>query len=255
MTAPSTKKVIRKTVALGRSQADVVDRLAARYGLDFSSALRIIITQWQTGKTLRRLSPLPAAMESLDGHEDDNQVVRRAVSLRPQDVCVVEKVGEEYGINFSAALRLVVTQWQDWVETAASTDSKDTYLEIVDVRTDDTYYTGMGALFGDEIETLVQFARARKLENPQGGFLLDLYVEGALLDTITLDEAGVRQLVGEDEKIFPSSCYAVLDALYHRQITWETFKERLLTACEDSGVRRRFEEYAASFLKPQRRQV
>lgn len=73
----------------------------------------------------------------------------------------------------------------------------ETYLEIVDARTDDIRRTGIGAVFDTEEEARQAFEAARALEVVGGGFLLDLYVNGDLVDTIELDAAGVQAISGE----------------------------------------------------------
>jgi len=74
---------------------------------------------------------------------------------------------------------------------------KDTYLEIIDVRTGDAHKTGIGAVFNTTKETRHNFDAARSLHTPGGGFLLDLYVNDDLVDTIELTAAGVEAVSGE----------------------------------------------------------
>ena len=76
----------------------------------------------------------------------------------------------------------------------------ETYLEIFDTRTDDIRKTGLGAAFETEEETRQAFQKAKALENEGGGFLLDLYVDGNLIDTIELSANGVEVLTGEEPK-------------------------------------------------------
>ncbi len=244
----SKEDLIRKTAALRPFQVRVVDGLARRYGLDFSSALRVIVTQWHAAALLPEARfPVPIVREAGVPEEKD-QVVRRSVSLRRQDVDIVDQLADAYGLDFSGALRVIIVQWQTLVSRPAS--SRDTYLEIMDARTDEVYHTGLGAAFETETEAVARFVQARRLENPAGGFLLDLYVAGNLLDTIVLDEEGVWALVGKDEEIFPTPCYAALDALYHRQIGRDEFRQWLEASCEDADLRARFEAYAARWLGP-----
>ena len=76
----------------------------------------------------------------------------------------------------------------------------DTYLEIFDARTGDIRRTGIGAMFDTEEETRRAFEVARQFEVVGGGFLLDLYIDGDLVDTIELDAAGVEAVSGEKPK-------------------------------------------------------
>jgi len=71
-----------------------------------------------------------------------------------------------------------------------------TYLEIIDTRSGDARHTGIGAMFESLQATLEAFRNARQLENEAGGFLLDLYINNDLEDTIKLDERGVELVSG-----------------------------------------------------------
>lgn len=72
----------------------------------------------------------------------------------------------------------------------------NTYLEIIDARTDDAKHTGIGAMFKTEQLTREAFESARLLHVENGGFLLDLHVDGDLIDTIELTAEGVEQVSG-----------------------------------------------------------
>lgn len=76
----------------------------------------------------------------------------------------------------------------------------DTYLEIIDARTGDARKTGIGAAFQTTEEARRNFDAARQLHTPNGGFLLDLYINGNLVDTIELTAEGVKAVSGEAPK-------------------------------------------------------
>lgn len=72
----------------------------------------------------------------------------------------------------------------------------DTFLEIIDARTGDAKHTGIGAMFDSEETTRQAFESARPLHTAGGGFLLDLHIDGDLIDTIELTAAGVQLVSG-----------------------------------------------------------
>lgn len=78
----------------------------------------------------------------------------------------------------------------------------DTYLEIIDIRTEDCRKTGMGAVFKTKAETEQSFNAARSLEvdKDNAQFLLDFHSSGNLIDTILLDDEGFRAITGEKPK-------------------------------------------------------
>jgi len=73
---------------------------------------------------------------------------------------------------------------------------KDTYLAVIDTRSGNPCHTGIGAIFDSKKETRKNFENARQVAKPDGAFLLDLIVDGDLVDTIHLDAAGVEAITG-----------------------------------------------------------
>lgn len=73
---------------------------------------------------------------------------------------------------------------------------ENTYLEIIDTRTGDAKHTGIGAMFQTEQLTRDAFESARPFHVEKGDFLLDLHINGDLIDTIELTAEGVTQVSG-----------------------------------------------------------
>ncbi len=46
--------------------------------------------------------------------EQKEMVVRRSVSLRPEDELLVREFAEQHGLDFSSALRFIVNEWAQW---------------------------------------------------------------------------------------------------------------------------------------------
>ncbi len=85
----------------------------------------------------------------------------------------------------------------------------ESYLEIIDTRTGDAKVTGIGAVFETNELTREAFESARPLHREGGGFMLDLYIDGDLIDSIELDADGVALVSGVEPK--SAECYAKYD--------------------------------------------
>lgn len=73
----------------------------------------------------------------------------------------------------------------------------NTYLEVIDTRSGDARHTDIGAIFESVPATKEAFENARRLHTEGAPFLLDLYIDGDLVDTINLTAEGVELVSGK----------------------------------------------------------
>ncbi len=87
----------------------------------------------------------------------------------------------------------------------------ENYIEITDARSDDAHKTGLRAGFDTADKARESFENVRSHAVTDGGFLLDLYIEGDLSDTLEIGAGIVEQLTGEKPQ--PVEFYARFEAL------------------------------------------
>ena len=97
----------------------------------------------------------------------------------------------------------------------------DTYLEIIDTRSGNACHTGIGSMFVSVDATRDAFESARQLHQDDGQFLLDLYIDGDLVDTINLDANGVELVSGVEPE-------SVEHYIEFDQANWAAARKRLL---------------------------
>lgn len=97
-------------------------------------------------------------------------------------------------------------------------NAKESRIEILDVRDDDCYKTGLGQTFAtatDARYALRQWKQRYGAPRFGGDFLVDLYVGDTLEDSFALTADGFTQLTGELPKSHAE--YAAYDQTYHGQ--------------------------------------